>query len=273
MPRRATAVVLSLLAACSAPGGVEEPPVVTVASDEHSVVSVIDGDTIVVGSGGLEERVRLIGINAPEPEECLAEEATQALDDLVSGSPVRLVPDASDRDGFGRLLRYVYVDGEFVNEALVRRGLAIAHRYEPNVANQEILETAEAEARAEGAGMWSPDACPSEYELRIGDFNYDAAGPDDENLNDEWIELVNPGTDTVRLDGWVLKDESASNRYQFPAEAEIPPGGSMIVRSGCGTDTSNELFWCADRSVWTNGGDTAFLLDPEGNIADYRSYP
>src|SRR5690606_30411238 len=111
MPRRATAVVLSLLAACSAPGGVEEPPVVTVASDEHSVVSVIDGDTIVVGSGGLEERVRLIGINAPEPEECLAEEATQALDDLVSGSPVRLVPDASDRDGFGRLLRYVYVDG------------------------------------------------------------------------------------------------------------------------------------------------------------------
>ena len=270
---RLVPVVLVALVACAALDGTAPSAEPSPGGDTYTVVSVVDGDTLVAGADGEQERVRLIGINAPEPEECLAEEATQALDDLVSGYPVRLVPDASDRDGFGRLLRYVYVDGEFVNEALVRRGLAIAHRYEPNVANQEILETAEAEARAEGAGMWSPDACPSEYELQIGDFNYDAAGPDDENLNDESIELVNPGTDTVRLDGWVLKDESASNRYYFPAEAEIPPGGSVIVRSGCGTDTSNELFWCADRSVWTNGGDTAFLLDPEGNVADYRSYP
>lgn len=273
MPRRATAIALFLLAACAAPGGVEGPPDVAVGGDEHSVVSVIDGDTIVVESDDQEERVRLIGVNAPEAGECLAEEATRALEELTGTYPVRLVADASDRDDFGRLLRYVYSGDVFVNEALVRRGLAIAHRYEPNVANQEILETAEAEARAEGAGMWSPDACPSEHALRIGDFNYDAAGPDDENLDDEWIEILNVGTDTVSLDGWVLKDESASNRYHFPADAGLAPGGSLIVRSGCGPDTATELHWCAERSVWTNRGDTAFLMDPAGNVADYRSYP
>jgi endonuclease YncB( thermonuclease family) len=81
MPRRATAIALFLLAACAAPGGVEGPPDVAVGGDEHSVVSVIDGDTIVVESDDQEERVRLIGVNAPEAGECLAEEATRALEE------------------------------------------------------------------------------------------------------------------------------------------------------------------------------------------------
>src|SRR5690606_39787142 len=93
MPRRATAIALFLLAACAAPGGVEGPPDVAVGGEKHSVVSVIDGDTIVVESDDQEERVRLIGVNAPEAGECLAEEATRAPEELTGPYTVRLVAD------------------------------------------------------------------------------------------------------------------------------------------------------------------------------------
>jgi micrococcal nuclease len=88
------------------------------------VIEVKDGDTIVVKGG---EQVRYIGIDTPEiyPEvEAFGIEAWQANRALVDGKMVRLEKDISDKDKYGRLLRYVYVDHVFVNVELVRRGLA-----------------------------------------------------------------------------------------------------------------------------------------------------
>src|SRR5690606_35410955 len=90
------------------------------------VLSVTDGDTMRVLVDGENEPLRLIGINAPEGGECLAAEATSRLADLVGEGPVRLEPDVSDRDDFGRLLRYVHAGDVFINETLVREGLALA---------------------------------------------------------------------------------------------------------------------------------------------------
>ncbi len=47
---------------------------------------------------------------------------------------MRLERDVSGRDQYGRLLRYVHVGDVFVNAVLVRDGLALANRYEPDVA-------------------------------------------------------------------------------------------------------------------------------------------
>src|SRR4029453_3783355 len=88
------------------------------------VVSVTDGDTIVVRVGGRDEHVRLIGIDTPEtvaptkPVMCFGGEAsheTAAL--LAPETPVQLVRDVEARDDYGRLLAYVYrvPDGLFVN--------------------------------------------------------------------------------------------------------------------------------------------------------------
>ena len=47
----------------------------------------------------------------------------------------------------------------------------------------------------------------------------------------------------------------------------------MTVHTGCGADTGTDLFWCNEGSaVWNNDGDTAFLLDPRGNVVDTRTY-
>lgn len=118
-----------------------------------------DGDTIrVLMPDGTNEPVRLIGIDAPENGSVLDQEATSHLEELVLGEDVRMVVDVSDRDRFGRLLRYIYVGDLFINEEMVRLGLAIAKRYEPDTAMAVILEAAQGGAEQAALGLFSPAA-------------------------------------------------------------------------------------------------------------------
>lgn len=134
-------------------GGDAAAPGPVSAADEVLCTRVIDGDTIRVSGG---ERVRYIGIDAPEmqPVEAWAEAATAANRELVEGRTVRLELDVQERDRYGRVLAYVWVDGRLVNEELVRLGCARASTYPPNVRHQERLLAAEREARAAGRGLW-----------------------------------------------------------------------------------------------------------------------
>jgi micrococcal nuclease len=90
------------------------------------VERVIDGDTVLLASG---ERVRLLGIDTPEHDAPLFEEARRACAGLVNGRRIRLAVSPIDaRDGYGRLLALVYTGDLLVNEALVARGLARIYR-------------------------------------------------------------------------------------------------------------------------------------------------
>jgi len=270
-------VTAALLAGCSS-GGPATPATGEVGRSPRAlalVQSVTDGDTIRVepADGGLES-VRLIGIDTPEQGECLAEEATAFLAGLVGGREVRLVADVSDRDSSGRLLRYVYLGELFVNESVVREGLAIARRYRPDTAMAGVLASAQAEARAREVGLWRPEACgPAGRGLRIVEVRYDPPGDDTLNPNGEWVRIENAGQGPVHLTGWMLRDESASHRYAFPNGLPLLAGESLKVFTGCGADSPSELYWCVPGSaVWNNSGDTAFLVDPSGNIVDRWSY-
>jgi micrococcal nuclease len=125
---------------------------------------VVDGDTVSVGLGGRDEKVRLLGIDTPEsvnpdtPVECFAKEAsarTAAL--LPPGTSVRLVRDVEERDRYGRLLAYVYrvSDGLFVNLDLVRGGYARLLTHPPNVAHTDELVDAARAARESRRGLWA----------------------------------------------------------------------------------------------------------------------
>lgn len=133
------------------------------------VIRVVDGDTVIVRLDGREERLRYIGIDAPEsvtpdqPVQCFGPEATDENKRLVAGKTVFLESDLENRDRFGRLLRYVYVSGTdgdllMVNRHLVERGFAEAGSFPPNVRYQDDLFTAERHARQNRLGLWS--ACP-----------------------------------------------------------------------------------------------------------------
>lgn len=118
-----------------------------------SVLYVVDGDTIDVRlSNGQQEKVRYIGVNTPETNEPCYYEATQANRFFVEGKTVKLVADKGDRDQYGRLLRYVYVDNLFVNRALIEQGFGETVYYSPNRAFLDEFKQLEREARAANRG-------------------------------------------------------------------------------------------------------------------------
>ena len=128
-----------LILACQEPAGVAK------------VIQVIDGDTIAIEGG---YHVRYIGIDAPEKGEFCYLESEQANKALVEGKRVRLEKDISEKDRYGRLLRYVYVDDTFVNAQMVRKGYACAKAYPPDVKYQVYLGAVEKEARQTKRGIW-----------------------------------------------------------------------------------------------------------------------
>lgn len=121
------------------------------ADNVAQVVEVIDGDTILIDSGYL---VRYIGIDAPEKDDFAYYNATVMNEKLVLGKKVILERDVSDKDRYGRLLRYVFIDNTFVNAELVKSGFAFAQAYPPDIKYQVFLEALENEARQKRNGVW-----------------------------------------------------------------------------------------------------------------------
>lgn len=99
-------------------------------SETAKVTSVIDGDTIIVVIDGRYEKVRLLGINAPEMSDtrpkvkCFARNAKKKTEETLIGLTVTLVADKSqaNRDRYGRLLRYLYRNKDLFNEWIIRKG-------------------------------------------------------------------------------------------------------------------------------------------------------
>lgn len=104
------------------------------------LVRTIDGDTIKIRYNGEEKNVRYLLIDTPELDhkhgkhQPFAEEATKRNDELLRSGNIEIEFDVGDReDKYGRLLAYVYVDGESVQQTLLEEGLArVAYVFEPN---------------------------------------------------------------------------------------------------------------------------------------------
>ncbi len=119
-----------------------------------TVSRVVDGDTIVLENG---EIVRYIGIDSPEydknSDNCFIA-AKNRNEDLVLGKKVGLVKDVSEKDIYGRLLRYVYIDSVFINEVLVKDGFARRSTYPPDIKYEDLFLQAENFARENRLGLW-----------------------------------------------------------------------------------------------------------------------
>lgn len=139
------------------------------------VISVVDGDTLKVRYKGIEEGVRLIGIDAPESRPnkkarndaqrsgedlktitAMGKEATNYAKSLVKpGDTLKMEFDVQKRDKYGRLLAYVYLsDGKMFNEEIVKAGYANLMTIPPNVKYQERFLMAYREARENNRGLW-----------------------------------------------------------------------------------------------------------------------
>lgn len=129
---------------------------------KHYVIKVYDGDTITLKNG---ERVRLLGINAPEIEsryrqgEIGGQKAKQWLKAKLSYGEVMLEFDSQRRDKYKRLLAHVFLpNGEHLNKEIIAAGLATLSIIPPNTHYLKILKKAESQAHNNGLGIWSMEA-------------------------------------------------------------------------------------------------------------------
>jgi micrococcal nuclease len=142
------------------------PPEPGVISGEFEYVQrVVDGDTLVLGTG---ERVRLIGVNTPEsvrpntPVQRFAREAADFTKRMVEGKLVQLEFDplssrrTDGKDRYERTLAYVFLqDGTHLNAEIIRQGYGFAVSSSPPIKYQEEFRRLEREAREQRRGLWS----------------------------------------------------------------------------------------------------------------------
>lgn len=119
--------------------------------EQALVARVIDGDTIELQDS---RRVRYLGIDTPETGEPYSAEATAKNKELVEGKIVELQSGKRDQDKYDRLLRYVYVDGVFVNAELVAQGYAKAYIFDPDERFSQVLVQLEQYAKTKNRGLW-----------------------------------------------------------------------------------------------------------------------
>jgi micrococcal nuclease len=130
--------------------------VITCHANSEKVKRIIDGDTFEIVGG---EKVRLIGINAPEIRDIYGEEAKQYLDRLIEEKNIDLRTDgyAKDRDRYSRLLRYVYLNETDINKQMILDGYAFAYlKY--HFDKEDEYKGAQIFATSNKNGMWGNDA-------------------------------------------------------------------------------------------------------------------
>ncbi len=157
VPRRLLSLLLALIV-----------PALAAAAETARVTRVVDGDTIQVQLAGVKEVVRLIGVDCPElhhpqrPVEAFAREAASFTRDAALGHKVKLEggQGTRDRDRYGRLLRYVFLeDGTLLNEHIVSSGFGhVLTRYPFD--RMEAFRKAERTAREKERGLWAPNDQP-----------------------------------------------------------------------------------------------------------------
>ena len=131
---------------------------------------IYDGDTIGAVANGRFEKIRLIGIDAPEMgQRPWGSKARKSLESLVAAadSKVLLEFDVEQRDKYGRVLGYLWTqDGRLINEELLKKGSAVLFTFPPNVKYVKRLQTAQKMARDNKSGIWGENGLretPYEY--------------------------------------------------------------------------------------------------------------
>ncbi len=145
------------------------------AQQKTTVTRIIEGDIIQALYGGVEKRIRLIGIDTPESRVNwkakkyadmsehdlktiieMGKKAKAYVDGLVKrGDLITIEFDVQERDKYGRLLGYVYLsNGKMLNEEIVKAGYAIIMTIPPNVKYKDRLLEAYQEAEEDKRGLW-----------------------------------------------------------------------------------------------------------------------
>ena len=234
------------------------------------VTQVYDGDTMTLESG---DRIRLRWVNTPElrPAEDYGIEAREAAKQLVLGREAKLIFGKVKRDGYGRLIAGVEIDGKDLSTHLLELGLAHLFIIPPDDTDHAERQAAQARAQAARRGIWSTER----YEgvLHITSFHANASGDDRENVNGEYLRVCNISSRPVDIDGFRISEQAGSTWVLPPLL--VPPGHTFKIHSGKGEnqlDAKSQLavYLGSHTPIWNNTRDRATIYDRHGRVVDSR---
>ncbi|MAG40096.1 hypothetical protein CMI41_03955 [Candidatus Pacearchaeota archaeon] len=199
---------------------------------EYVVDNITDGDTVLLDSGA---KVRLMGLNTPETGMLNGFEVEMFLEELVLGKKVSL--DNFGEDRYGRTLGYLFLDGENVNELILKNGFASLYYYQKDEYYSDMKE-AEESAMEEKVGIWKESSrfgC-----LEIGEFVW----LDDSEDDFEKLVLINSCD---------------------PFEITFKDDATHIYLREIGDELTLET-----QNIWNDNGDSLYAWDDEGLVLFYR---
>jgi hypothetical protein len=204
----------------------------------------VDGDTIKLSTG---DAVRLLNIDTPEKGQYLGKEASARMHQLVDNRTVLLEPDQTDRDKYGRLLRYVYAEGQMLNLIMVKEGFARAYYIAPDDRHLPEIEKLEQEAKSKNLGIWKYDSIYGAFCVWVYDFVLNSK-VSSKDPNREYVVLRNSCNHSVELGGWKMQGQSGN--FTFP-KFSLGAKDKVWIRSGSGKDNATDLFWGSASHLWS----------------------
>ena len=228
------------------------------------VVSVKDGDTIVILNNQEQITVRLEGIDCPESGQAFGTKAKQMAAELCFEKQVNLRITGSDR--YGRTLAHVLLpDGRSLNEELVRSGYAWWFQ---KYSDDPKLEKLEADAKSQKRGLWAdsrsiapwdwraaqrakPDLLASEIEIIPNGVTIVSLlpNPTGEDAGYEQVTLRNSTSVAVNLSNWKLMDKA----------------GNVFLLSGTISSREEKVVTMTEATMpLNNDGDLIIMMDSEG---------
>jgi len=121
------------------------------------VVRVADGDTVTLRDAqGVQHRIRLQGIDAPEQDQPFGDRSRQYLIERVYGREVTVA--ITRRDAYDRAVGVIRLDGQDINLRMVAAGKAWHFRRmarHQSAANRQAYADAEQAARQAKLGLWA----------------------------------------------------------------------------------------------------------------------
>tara|TARA_B100000767_G_scaffold241976_1_gene238747 strand:- start:28 stop:483 length:456 start_codon:yes stop_codon:yes gene_type:complete len=127
-------------------------------ADVNGVIfRVIDADTVVLKSDqGINYKIRLLGIDAPEINQVYGKEATRYLSNKVLGKNLKVL--GKNKDRYHRLLGKLILNGNDINLDLVKNGMAWHYKLykkSQEKKDQLLYSNAEIYAKVNKLGLWA----------------------------------------------------------------------------------------------------------------------
>jgi micrococcal nuclease len=213
------------------------------------VTKIVDGDTIHVKINGNEkdEIIRFLGINTPEKGKEYYKEAKDFLIKNIENNSIEILRDITDKDQYGRKLRYVFYDNRLINVEILENGLATSFMLD-NLVYEEKLRNAENFAENNNIGLWIKSSSNCAECIKLKEINAEI----------DFFVLGNDCSFNCNLNGWIAKDD-ANHFFKINNlnAMESEKYDSIIIFK---------------KEVWNDNGDRFFLRDEKGKLVVFYEY-